>query len=266
MLTDDILTYYRQLGEITRLTSGAGLLEYLRTWDVLTRTLPPAPADILDVGGATGCYAGPLARAGYRVHVVDPVPEHVAEAATLPGVTASVGDARALTQPDASADAVLLFGPLYHLLDLDDRQLAWREAGRVARPGAPVIAAVISRFAALLDGYGKGLSAEPEYRALVSHGLDTGEHRNPTPNRWFTTAYLHHPAEIKAEVLGAGLVPDAIVAVEGAVWLVGNDRLDTILADPEQRAELLDKLRAVEDERSLLGASSHLLITARRKS
>jgi len=32
---------------------------------------------VLDVAGGPGTYAAPLARRGYRVHVVDPVPLHV---------------------------------------------------------------------------------------------------------------------------------------------------------------------------------------------
>src|SRR5690349_15988180 len=103
---DDVLAYYRLGGETTRLDVGDGRLEFLRTCDVLSRTLPPAPASVLDVGGATGRYAGWLAAAGYPVHVVDPVPEHVTAAGALPGVTAEVGDARALPVGDAGADAV----------------------------------------------------------------------------------------------------------------------------------------------------------------
>lgn len=267
MLADEVLAYYRRLGETGRLAQGSGLLEFLRTWDVLTRTLPAAPAEILDVGGATGVYADPLAQAGYHVHVIDPVPEHVAQSAALPGVTASVGDARSLDRPDSSADGVLLLGPLYHLLALDDRRRAWREAGRVARPGAPVIGAVITRFAALFDGYAKGFAVHEEFRYLVSRGLDTGEYRNHTGERaWFTTAYFHHPAEIEAEVLGAGLVLDGILAVESPVWMIDNDRLDEVLGEPGRRAELLDRLRQVEGEPSLFGASSHLLVIAHSTS
>jgi len=92
-------TYYAQLGELERLRRPVGRLEFLRTWDLLARVLPPAPARVLDVGGATGVYAGPLAAAGYRVHVVDPLPEHAQAAAALPGVTAAVGDARRLPRP-----------------------------------------------------------------------------------------------------------------------------------------------------------------------
>ncbi len=266
MLADEVLTYYQRLGETDRLSHGAGLLEYLRTWDVLRRTLPAAPADILDVGGATGVYAGPLAAAGHRVRLVDPVPEQVAQAAKLPGVTATVGDARALDRPDGSADGVLMLGPLYHLLTLDDRRQAWREAGRVARPGAPIVGAVITRFAAMLDGYAKGYAVYEEFRDLVTYGLDTGEHRNRSNfGGWFTTAYFHHPAEIEAEVVGAGLVLDRVVLVESAVWMIGDDRLAEILADLERRTELLDRLRSVESEASLFGSSSHLLVIAHRK-
>lgn len=85
MLSPEILEYYERGGEHQRLTAGAGRLEFLRTWDVLTRVLPPAPARIIDVGGATGIYARPLAEAGYTVRVIDPVPDHVTAAGALPG-------------------------------------------------------------------------------------------------------------------------------------------------------------------------------------
>ncbi len=58
-----------------------------------------------------------LTESGYRTHVVDLVPAHVAQAASIAGVTAGVGDARHLDQPDASVNVVLLLGPLYHLLE-----------------------------------------------------------------------------------------------------------------------------------------------------
>ena len=260
----EILEYYRRGGESVRLSSGAGRLEFLRTLDVLTRVLPPPGATVLDVGGATGVYAGPLAAAGYRVHVVDPVPEHVATASTVDGVTASVGDARWLAQPDASVDAVLLLGPLYHLVERDDRVRAWREAGRVVRPGGPVVAASVSRYAALFDGFVKGFYADPRFRRVVETVLDTPGRWNPEPDTaWFTTAYFHHPDELPSEVRDAGLVPDRVVMTESPLWMMGTD-LDALLAEPSAVDPMLDLLRQVESEPSLLGASSHLLTVARR--
>ncbi len=137
-----ILAFYRdRYREDERLTaSGHGRLEFLRTRELLGRHLPPPPARVLDVGGGTGVHARWLAAEGYRVHVADPVPSHVEQAARHPGVSASLGDARALDASDDSVDATLLLGPLYHLTDAGDRARARREAVRVTRPGGIVAA------------------------------------------------------------------------------------------------------------------------------
>jgi SAM-dependent methyltransferase len=264
VLRPEILDYYQQGGERSRLDAGSGRLEFLRTWDVLTRVLPEAPAAVLDVGGAMGVYAAPLAAAGYLVRVVDPVPEHVSEAGGKPGVTAVLGDARALPVPDDSADAVLLFGPLYHLLERSDRVLAWREAARAVRSGGVVVAATISRFASLLDGFARDFLADPRFRPIVERDLVDGVHENPHPERtWFTSAYFHHPDEIPGEVAEAGLRVERRILVEGPLW-IAETRVREILDRPDQTDLLLDLLREVEEEPSLLGASSHLLTVARR--
>ncbi|GAB3146145.1 class I SAM-dependent methyltransferase [Micromonospora sonneratiae] len=266
MLRDEIMEFYRQGGEHSRLAEGQGRWEYLRTWDVLSRVLPTAPAKVLDVGGATGVYAEPLAAAGYTVHVVDPVPEQVAAAGRHPGVTAAVGDARALPAADGSTDAVLLLGPLYHLVSRVERVQAWREAARVVRPGGPVVAATISRFASLFDGFTKGYFDDPQYGPIVDRALTDGVHANDesADRTWFTTAYFHRPEEIADEVAEAGLDLERIVAVEGPVWLA-DSRLAELLADTGRTELLLRRLRDIEAEPSLLGASSHLLAVARRR-
>src|SRR5437899_7094752 len=108
--------------ENTRISEGYSQLELLRVQEVLRRHLPPPPLQILDVGGGTGVHARWLAADGHAVHVVDPVPWHVEQAAQIDGVTGEVGDARALLAPDNSVDVVLLFGPLYHLVEREDRR------------------------------------------------------------------------------------------------------------------------------------------------
>jgi SAM-dependent methyltransferase len=259
----EVRDYYRLMGETSRLAEGRGRLEFLRTRDILRRALPPVPASILDVGGATGVYAGPLAADGYRVHVVDVVPEQVEVAARLPGVTAAVGDARSLDLPDASVDAVLLFGPLYHLIERDERLAAWREAARVVRPGGLIAGALINRYASMHDGLSRLFAAEPEFVPVVEEALATGVHRPDRPDgSWFTTAYLHHPAEVAAEVADAGLPLDGLVSVEGPQWSLWE--LDRWLADEERTAWLLDRLRRIEDEPALLGATSHLMALSHR--
>lgn len=266
MLQPEIMEYYRQGGERHRLTAGAGRLEYLRTYDILTRVLPPSPASVLDVGGATGVYAQALARLGYDVTVVDPVPDHVAAAHEVPGVTAVVGDARSLPAADSTADAVLLLGPLYHLQDRADRVTAWQEAARAVRPGGVVVGATISRFASLFDGFVKDYFSDSRFLPLVERALADGVHHNTDTERtWFTSAYFHHPDQIAGEVTDGGLIMQRRIAVEGPLWMTG-ERLDEVFASDELTALLLSMLRRIENEESLLGASSHVLAVARRRT
>jgi SAM-dependent methyltransferase len=262
MLYPEVLAYYEQLGEVDRLTPPMGRLEFLRTWDLLRRILPPAPARVLDVGGATGVYAGPLAAAGYRVHVIDPVPAHAAASADLPGVTAAVGDARHLPEAGEAADAVLLLGPLYHLMERADRVRAWSEAARVVRPGGVVAAATIGRYASALDGFARGFYRLDGYAAVVEATLADGEHHPPDGTSWFTTAYFHDPVEAAGEATEAGLAVERVVTVEGPLWMVG--RLGEILDDETETGHMLGVLRRIEDDPALLAVSSHLMTIVRR--
>ena len=188
----EILAFYGETAdESKRLTASAdGALELLRTQELLRRHLPDAPASVLDVGGGTGVRARWLVEDGYAVHLVDPVPRHVHQAAGV--CTAELGDARALTGEDNSYDVVLLFGPLYHLLDREERLRALREARRVVRPGGLVAAAAIGRFASLFEHTATTWLGTKEYvRDAVEDILRTGVHK---PGRkGFTAAYFTPP-------------------------------------------------------------------------
>jgi ubiquinone/menaquinone biosynthesis C-methylase UbiE len=267
-LDREIAAHYAEVQEGQRL--GPSSLERVRTWELLGRHLPPAPAVVLDVGGAAGVYALPLAARGYEVHLVDPMARHVEQALRgsaqqpeTPLASATVGDARRIEWPDASVDAVLLLGPLYHLTDRPDRIQALREARRVLRPDGVVAAAAISRFASTCDGLLRGYLDDPAFEAIVERDLRDGQHRNPTGRpEWFTTAYFHLPEELPGEVAEAGLSLQALLAIEGPAWMLPD--IQQRLADPAGRERVLRAIRRVETEPSLLGASSHLLAVGRR--
>jgi ubiquinone/menaquinone biosynthesis C-methylase UbiE len=260
---EEIRAYYDRGDEASRLET-LHPLERLRTRELLERLLPPPPATVIDIGGGPGVYALWLAGRSYEVHLVDPVPLHIGQAlaasrsATSPLAGAVVGDARELEHPDASADAALLLGPLYHLTDRAERLRALAEARRVLRPGAPLLAAAISRFASAFDGLMQGFLAQPDFEAIVERDLHDGQHRNPTREpAWFTTAFFHLPDELERELVEAGLAEVEVLAIEGpGAWL---QDVDDWLANAGRRELLLRTLRRIEREPSLLGASSHLL-------
>jgi SAM-dependent methyltransferase len=229
---------------------GRPSLEYVRSMELLDRLLPPPPARLLDAGGGPGTYAAPLARRGYRVHLVDPVPLHVEQARQAAGAnpaagfTVALGDARELPAPDESQDAVMLFGPLYHLTEAAHRREALGEARRVLRPGGRLLAMAICRFASLLDGLYQGWLDDPDFRPIVDQDLADGQHRNPDPvgrPEFFTTAYFHTPDGLAGEIERAGFTGPAIYGVEGPGWPLRRE-----WADPRRREEILFVARSVE--------------------
>jgi ubiquinone/menaquinone biosynthesis C-methylase UbiE len=253
----EVLAYYDRGEEQGRLTARPSL-ERVRTQALLERFLPSPPAQVLDVGGGAGVYASWLAELGYQVHLVDPVPLHVEQARTRTGFTAEGGDARQLRDPDASWDAVLLLGPLYHLIERADRIQALAEARRVCRPGGMVLAAGISRYASSFDGFFRGMVDTPGFAAVMTENLRTGVHRNPDRHSdWFTTAYFHHPRDLTAEIAEAGLAPGPVLPVEGVLhWLPD---IEQRLADAAQRRMVLEFLAAIETDASASAATAHLL-------
>jgi ubiquinone/menaquinone biosynthesis C-methylase UbiE len=267
-LDPTIAEYYHRAPEEHRLEQGPFLLEEVRTRELIERHARRPPATVLDVGGAAGAYALWLADTGYTVHLIDPVPRLVAEAQRRstarprPLASCRVGEARALDFPDRSADMVLLLGPLYHLTEAADRARALGEVRRVLKPGGRLFAAAISRWASALDGLSRDLFQDPRFAAIVEQDLREGQHRNPTERLdYFTTAYFHRPDELRAEVLGEGLILEGLYGVEGPGWLLSD--VTARLSDPRRRAALLQVARLFESEPSVLGVSAHLLVVAR---
>ncbi len=257
----EILSYYDRFDEAGRLGRGGGLLEFARMQELIRRFLPSPPGVVLDVGGGPGRYSCWLAREGYEVHLIDPSERHLSQAQEAsesqpghPVASINLGDARALDHGDGRADAVLLMGPLYHLTARDQRLRALREARRVLRPGGLLVATAINRFASLLDGLTLGLIDDADFVSILRRDLVDGQHRG-NGHDYFTTAFFHSPEELEAEVSEAGFDQGGLYSVKGPGELVKD--LEGRMSDPSKREHLIDLVRLVEREKTLLGVSSH---------
>ena len=225
------------------------------------------PGRVLDVGGGAGEYASWLLARGYDVTLVDPVEKHVEQAATRFAAgsagtgNAEVGDARSLRFADDTYDAVLLLGPLYHLTERADRLKALRESARVLRPGGVVVAAAISRYASLLDGFSRQLVRDPAFVRILERDLRDGQHRNPTDEpAYFTTAYFHRPDELRRELDEAGLAVERLIAVEGPFWCLP----DELWHDRETRDLMVRMAGMLQSDPVMLGVSAHILAVGRK--
>jgi len=247
-------TYYAELfDEDARLSarSAQGRLEFERTQRAV-RAATPAPARLLDVGGATGIHAAALAEAGYDVVLVDPVATQIEVAARYGTFTALVGDARNLDFPDDSFDAVLMAGPIYHLASRDDRVRALSEGRRVCRPDGIVHAAAIPRFAGFAAGalHREVLESDPQaWLDLLLNGT-------PVPSSRFPGGHFHTSEELHDELTAAGLRDVRVVGLEGPAGVAFEQLQRVSEADHVAAMQLAETLESVPAMHPL---SNHLL-------
>lgn len=259
-----IQDYYGLGEEHARLQtrSVGGRLEHERVRRLVSARLAPA-SRILDVGGATGVHSRWLAEAGHDVTLIDPVPSQVAAAAEVGTFHAVVGDARSLHVPSQSVDAVVLFGPLYHLAARADRDRSLQEARRVLRPGGVLFAQGITRLTYFVDSAVHG-----DLDAMGPDSLDilrSGEWTNESEG--FPGGHLHTVAELREEIERSAFGEVEVHGLEGpnlgALEMVPAD--DEILELAVALVEACERrLRDTAGIRAelLAGYSPHLLAIA----
>lgn len=263
----EVYDFYEKGAETGRLERGLGVIEAARTKELLSRFIKPGMT-VYDVGGGIGYYADWLAAQGCTVSLFELAPsavQYAKEHQTVP-YEAVTADARSLPVQDASCDALLLMGPLYHLLDKTDRLQALHEAYRALRPEGLLIATGISKFSSAtwaLSVYrtANGFIDDEVYMDMLRGELTTGEHHRPEkyPN-FIAEAYFHTPEQFAAEIAEAGFQVDRMIAIEGLIWSTPD--LNAKWEDPAARARLQELLRLTESEPSVLGYSPHFLAAA----
>jgi ubiquinone/menaquinone biosynthesis C-methylase UbiE len=269
MPTPTINTFYNSTGmETDRLEQHVFQLEKLRTQEIILRYLK-TNMTIADIGGATGVYSFWLHDMGHAVHLLDAATFHIEHAKLIeekqnkPLASITLGDARQLPYADNMFDLVLLFGPLYHLQEKADRVKAIKDAKRVLKPGGVLLAATITRYASLFDGFWQGFINDPEFEKILQQDLVDGNHSNPVNHpMYFTDAHFHTEREIGEEFTEADFSNFSIAAIEGFGWLVPDFTKRWI--DEAARNKLLQYIRQTESDPAMIGISAHVMTIARK--
>ncbi len=249
-----VRAFYEGRDEPTRLLSDVGRVEYLRTQQILRGALGPR-SQILDVGGAHGGHAEWLEADGHQVEIVDLVPHHVERARTR-GLTARLGDACDLPHPDASFDAVLVLGPLYHLPDPVRRAQALAEAHRVLRPGGLLAVVAMNGLAVMLE-YLRGGQVDAAARAVAATVLTTCLRDGTAATPIFA---FHTDLALRRELLGAGFGDLTVRGLEGPAWPL----LDRHGPPDDPFIDEVVRIAALADgDDAFAAASIHLLALAR---
>lgn len=245
-------------------------IEFGVTCQVLDDYLPAAPARVLDVGSGPGRYALRLATRGFSVSLVDLSAQCLTlaerEAKRLGAALERVvcGSATDLDGfDDASFDAVLLLGPLYHLKTDEGRARAVGEALRVLRPGGLVFAAFLNRYSVVR--YAAKVRPEQlvDDAGLIESILRCGTGDSSKPGAAFLrTCYFSDPLEVQPFMERLGTRTIALVGCEGVVAEV-EERLNLLPGEAlEQWVRLSYRLGKKPE---LHAASAHLLYIGRRE-
>ena len=242
-------------------------LEYDLTWCYLDQYLP-SQGTILEIGAATGRYTLELAKRGYTLTAVDlsaalmeKCRKNLVDEGLASRVQLVVADARDLSEvAEKRFDAVLLMGPLYHLVVESDRKLALKEAFDRLRAGGIIFSSFISRFGIMGDLI-KNIPAWIEEQAEVRSLLERGKRPDDYPRGGFR-GYFAHASEIAPLHEAMGFETLVVAGVEPAI---SADDESYNKLQGKQRQLWLDLLYEISTEKSIIGASRHLLYIGRKR-
>jgi len=267
-LSEQVSGYYDQTPEFEWQRWDRHRTEFTVIWRALEAHLPPPPASLLDCGGGPGRYAIELAQRGYRVTLFDLSQGNLAFArqkAAEQGVVLESfeqGTATDLSRfADAEFDAVLLMGPLYHLLEEAERLQALLEARRVLKPGGLLAAVFISRYAAHRDAALKDPLVLMSQTELLESILISGKLSPANPERPGWLAYFAHPDEIAPLLRESSLELKTLLGVEGLVSMI-EEKVNMLQGEAWQH--WVDLNFQVAPDPSIHGAVGHLLAIAYR--
>ena len=251
--------YYNKFNEEKRLDSRHGQVEFVtsmkyihRYLEELQKTKRKSEIKILDVGAATGRYSVPLAEEGYDVTAVELVKHNLARLkAKGSTVKAYQGNAMNLKRfEDNSFDVVLVFGPMYHLHEREEKLRALLEAKRVVRPdGFVFVAYIMNEYSVITYAF-----KEKHILEGIENGmLDENFHCTKKANELYSFVRTEDIKSLNDEV---ELWRRQIIAADGAA----NYIRPFLNALSEEEFQYFIKYHLATCEREdLLGASGHLV-------
>lgn len=257
--------YYNKFNEEKRLDSRHGQVEFITSMKYIHKYLnelelikPKNEIKILDVGAATGRYSVPLANEGYDVTAVELVKHNLARLkAKGSSVKAYQGNAMKLKRfEDNSFDLVLVFGPMYHLHEKEEKLKALIEAKRVVKSGGVILVAYIMNEYSVITYAFK----ERHIKEGMENGmLDETFHCTKKANDLYSFVRTEDIQELNQI---AGLQREKIIAADGAA----NYIRPYLNALDEKEFEYFIEYHLSTCERAdLLGASGHLVDILRKQ-
>lgn len=251
--------YYNKFNEEKRLNSRHGQVEFLTSMKYIHKYLDllmvksqseKADIHIMDVGAGTGRYSVPLSQEGYDVTAVELVKHNLGRLKQKgSNVKAFQGNAMKLSRfEDESFDLTLVFGPMYHLHEEEEKLRALSEAKRVTKRGGYILVAyIMNEFSVITYAF-----KEKHVKENLEKGmLDESFHCTKAGNELYSMVRLEDIAALNEK---AGLKRQQIIAADGAANYI-RPFLNAL--DEEEFAHFLDYHMSTCERMDLMGATGH---------
>ena len=149
----ELIKYYNKFNEDKRLNTKHGQIEFLTSIKYIEKYLKK-DSKIIDIGAGTGKYSLYFKNNGYDVTAVELV-KHNLRIIESKNIKAFQGNANNLKMfDDNSFDITILFGPMYHLISMDEKIKALSEAKRITKKdGYIFISYCMNEYALITHGF-----------------------------------------------------------------------------------------------------------------
>ena len=262
---DKVRAYYASFDEWSRLESPEGARELARTLEILTEQLTPG-ARVLDLGGGPGRYAIELARRGHFVTLADLSPtlletarQKVSEAGLESRVQAfdELGATNLEIYADASFDAVIAFGPFYHLVSDAERRQAAAEIRRVLAPSGQAYVTFIPRLSGLIGLIDRAAKKPGQVPAKsLAAAAETGVFSNAAESG-FQEGYYPLPRDMEELFQSSGFRIESVLSLKSIANELG-EHVASLAA--EVRAEVERIARDLCRHPEVVAMSGHALL------
>ena len=252
MNEDNLIKYYNKFNEDKRFNSRGGLVEYTISLKYIYKYLNELDnPKILDVGAGTGAYSIKLAEDGYDVTAIELVKHNLRYIEKCSKVHAYQGNAIDLSRfKDNTFDLVLLFGPMYHLIDDNDKIKALSEVARVTKPkGIIMVAYIMNDYAVIMHGFKDNNIIDSFNNNLI----DSNFHVTPKEDDLYSYVRLEDINSYNDKV---NLERVKIITPDGP-----TNYIRTIInkMDEEIFIKYIDYVLSICEREDILGASAHVI-------
>ncbi len=269
---EKIKNYYHEFDEQGRLSKDEGRLEYEISLKIICDYITPN-SKILDLGGGAGRYSIELAQRGYNVVLADLSPKLLAQAKTYIEENKlrklySIDEVNAVDlsrYDDETFDYVILFGPLYHLLEKSEREQCVSEVNRVLKKDGMVFASFIpylSGISALVD---RAINRPEQCDSdSLSKSIETNKFHNNS-QFGFQEGYYPESKEIVELFDSCGFDKLLLRSIRGVGYEKEREIFEIETKNPLLFGKIFDLIESTSERQEIIETCSHALYVGKKK-